>query len=624
MFKRIGVIICEAYKTYQSELLKGINAKAHSLGYDVLVFTTFTKKCFYESYEYGEKNIFNLINFDQLDGVIVAGDTLLMRGLQESLYPRLQKECKCPVVFVDCNNDMGFDNITTNDSSDMEEIVDHLIDVHGCRKILFYSGPYEVSSTQTRYEGYKASFAKHNMEIDPDFVSFDGNFWIESGEEIATQIIEGKRPRPEAIAFCGDNMAAAAQKTFQAAGWNIPKDIIIVGHDADDVSLSCIPPITSYTPPVSTTGSNAVIALDAKINGTTPTRWAHSRGRLEMGGSCGCCEDFRYTKRIYYRSETSLTYDQFLDSSMMEDLAEADTFLRLLTQINYFLYLIPDWQEFHLCLCNNWLNYDAFSENDTYLTDGYTDKMIHYIKSKSGRARIVQEVFESKVMLPTLPEERPEPITYYFLPIHMNKKCFGYSVLSYGNTNKVFDINYKNWTKHVCNALEYFRIQSKVSGFALVDVLTGSYTRAGIVQNINMLLNHIHDQNYRFLVMMMDLDNLKYINDTFGHQAGDQAIHEIAKALRSVSSDVEICARIGGDEFVLLGCDYYTDDKIETTINALFDTLEKINNSGKYQFNLSASIGGAMGKISQAKDIEVLYNEADSSMYAMKSIHHKK
>ena len=60
MFKRIGVIICEGYSSYQSALLKGINSKAHSLGYNVLVFTTFTKKCFYEGYDHGEKNIYSI------------------------------------------------------------------------------------------------------------------------------------------------------------------------------------------------------------------------------------------------------------------------------------------------------------------------------------------------------------------------------------------------------------------------------------------------------------------------------------------------------------------------------------------------------------------------------------
>lgn len=67
------------------------------------------------------------------------------------------------------------------------------------------------------------------MDLNPDFISFRGNFWIESGEAVAKEIIEGKRPRPDAIAFCGDYMAIAAQKTFQEAGWHIPEDIIITG-----------------------------------------------------------------------------------------------------------------------------------------------------------------------------------------------------------------------------------------------------------------------------------------------------------------------------------------------------------------------------------------------------------
>ncbi|MGN0432202.1 MAG: GGDEF domain-containing protein [Lachnospiraceae bacterium] len=623
MFKRIGVIICEATGPYQSELIKGINGKAHSMGYDVLFFTTFVKLCFHENYEYGEKNIFNLINFDMLDGVIVAGDTLQVRGLKESLFPRLQKECRCPVVFIDYSNDMGFENITTNDAVSFEEIVDHLIDVHGCRNILFYSGSYATSSTQTRYEGYKNSLLKHNIELNPDFVSFDGNFWIEGGEEIAREIIKGKRPRPDAIAFCGDHMAIGAQKTFQAAGWKIPEDIIITGFDAEDDCLRCIPPITSYTPPVSATGANAVIALDAKIRGTTPQSFVSARGRLELGGSCGCCEDFRYTKRIYYRNETSLSYEDFLNSSMMEDLAEADSFLSLLNKIIFFLYLIPEWKEFHLCLCNDWLDYDVFGEEDTCRTDGYTDRMIHYIKSKAGNARTVQELFDTKQMLPTLYEERPNPCSFYFVPIHMNKKRFGYSVLSYGDTNKTFDINYRNWTKHICNALEYFRIQSRLSGAALVDVLTGAYTRAGIQQNIDMLLNHIHDENYRFLVMMADLDKLKTINDTYGHQAGDQAIHEIARVLLSVTNDIEICARIGGDEFVILGCDDYADTKIEDTVKKVSEKLDAINRSGRFPFHLSASIGGVMRKISLAQDIGDLYKEADTKMYHTKKVHHE-
>lgn len=623
MHKKLGVIICEAFGTYQTKVLEGINNKAHSLGYDVLVFTTFVKLCFHENYEYGEKNIFNLINFNRLDGVIVAGDTLQVRNLKETLFPRLKEECKCPVVFVDYDNTLGYDNITTDDTVAFEEIIDHLIEVHNCRNILFYSGSYDVSSTQTRYEGYKNSLRKHDIDLNPEFISFQGNFWLESGEAVAKEIMEGRRPKPDAIAFCGDYMAIAAQKTFQEAGWRIPEDIIITGFDAEDDCLRCMPPITSYTPAISAAGENAVIALDAKIRGITPTEWTPSKGHLEIGGSCGCTEDINYTRRIYYRNESSLNYEQFLSSSMMEDMAEAESFLSLLYKIDFFLYLIPEWQEFHLCLCDKWLSCDLVSGTEAYMTDGYTDQMVHYIKSYKGNNRIIQEPFDTSLMLPTLYEKKAQPTTYYFIPLHMNRKCFGYSVLSYGNSSKVFDINYMNWTKHICNALEYLRMRSQVSSIADYDVLTGTYTRAGLQKNIEMLLNRIHDEGNRFLVLSADLNGLKYINDTYGHSAGDLAISTFSKILLSVIGSSEICARIGGDEFVILGCDNYPDNKIRELTVRINEQIDAINQEGRLQFRLSSSIGGVLDRISQPSDIDELYQEADVQMYRIKRRYHE-
>lgn len=623
MFKKIGVIICESSSSYQTKLLQGINQRAHQLGYDVLVFTTFVKLCFHENYEYGEKNIFNLIQFDKLNGLIVAGDTLQVRNLKETLFPRLQTECKCPIVFVDYDNDMGYDNITTDDTIAFEEIVDHLIEKHQCRNILFYSGPYSVSSTRVRYTGYQNALKKHNIALDSDFVSFDGNFWIESGEAVAREIIEGRRKRPDAIAFCGDYMAIAAQQTFQEAGWRIPEDIIITGFDAQDDSLRCVPPITSYTPAVDIAGENAVIALDAKIKGITSPEWVPSKGHFEIGGSCGCQEDFNYTKRIYYHNETSFDYQKFLHSSMMEDMAEAESFPSLLCKIDFFLYLLTGWQEFHLCLCDKWLNYDIFYGEDSYLTDGYSEKMVQYIKSRAGNNRIVQESFDTSLMLPALYEDKQEPFTYYFTPLHMNRKCFGYAVLSYGSSNKVFDINYVNWTKHICNALEYFRIRSKIARVADFDVLTGAYTRSGIQRNIDLLLSKIAYDNHKFMVLSADLNGLKYINDTFGHSAGDQAISEFAEILLSITDCSELCGRIGGDEFIILGCDDYPDSKIEDICRQINEKIDLVNASGRLNFTLSSSLGGIIAPISKASDIDALYQEADVQMYRMKRKFHQ-
>lgn len=622
MYKRIGVIICQATGKYQQELLKGINSQAHSLGYDVCVFATFVKQYFYENYEFGQRNIFNLINFDKFDGIIVAGDTLKMRGLEEMLFPRLKNECSCPVVFVDLENDLGFDNIATDDSVAFEEITDHLINTHGCRNILFYSGSYNVTSTKMRFEGYKKSLQKHNLPLDPDFYSFDGDFWYDGGEQLAKDIIEGRRSKPDAIAFSGDYMAIGAHRAFTEAGWNIPRDIIITGFDAETDGLKCSPPLTSYTPDIAATGINAVLALNAKINQSTPAYFITHRGSFGIGGSCGCCEDFHYTKKIFYHDETSKSYEEFLSSNMSESLTEAASLMELMEKIDFFLFLLPEWYDFHLCLCDDWLH-DSIEEDEDDVIEDYTDTMVQFIKSKANVSRLVQDSFDKKLMLPDLYEEHPFPTTYYFLPLHMNKRCLGYTALSYGNKIKTFDINYHNWMKQICSALEYFRIRSKVTKLATTDVLSGVYTRAGIRHNFSPLASHMENEECQFFLLVADLDNLKTINDTIGHQTGDIAIREIAKILLSVTGDNEICARTGGDEFIIMGCDYYSPDKISSLIEQILERISQVNQKNTLPFELSASLGGVLRHISSVDEIEKLYQDADAQMYIMKNAHHE-
>ena len=179
-----------------------------------------------------------------------------------------------------------------------------------------------------------------------------------------------------------------------------------------------------------------------------------------------------------------------------------------------------------------------------------------------------------------------------------------------------------NWTKHICNALEYFRIRSKVSSIADFDVLTGAYTRAGIPKNIGLLLSRAADKDHRFLVLSADLNGLKYINDTFGHSAGDTAIREFGKILLSVTDNTEICARIGGDEFVILGCSNYPDCRIEELTELINQKIAQVNASGILDFKLSSSMGGVLEQISKASDIADLYQEADVQMYRMKKKFH--
>ena len=101
------------------------------------------------------------------------------------------------------------------------------------------------------------------------------------------------------------------------------------------------------------------------------------------------------------------------------------------------------------------------------------------------------------------------------------------------------------------------------------------------------------------------------------------AISEFAEVLLSITDCSELCGRIGGDEFIILGCDDYPDSKIEDICRQINEKIDLVNASGRLNFTLSSSLGGIIAPISKASDIDALYQEADVQMYRMKRKFHQ-
>jgi DNA-binding LacI/PurR family transcriptional regulator len=163
--KLIGVIISEVEGIYQNKLLKGIISECYALDYDVAVFSTLIKDSGLPEYKVGEKNIFNLINFELFDGIIVAGLTLAIKDLPQEIEQMLLKKCRCPVLFVDMSS-IYFPSVYTNDRKSMELMTDHLIEVHGYRNIICLTGEKSNISTISRVAGFKDSFRKHGIPLE--------------------------------------------------------------------------------------------------------------------------------------------------------------------------------------------------------------------------------------------------------------------------------------------------------------------------------------------------------------------------------------------------------------------------------------------------------------------------
>ena len=148
---------------------------------------------------------------------------------------------------------------------------------------------------------------------------------------------------------------------------------------------------------------------------------------------------------------------------------------------------------------------------------------------------------------------------------------------------------------------------------AVTDPLTGLYTRNYAEARIAKLLGEAHPGS----LMMIDMDNFKSINDTYGHIAGDNTLKIFADTLRANTSQKDVVCRLGGDEFIVFLTGMNDRQEVSEKAQAILDMLTEKLGRLKFGHEPSVSIGIAIFP-NDGRNFEMLYNNADKSLYYVK------
>ena len=167
-------------------------------------------------------------------------------------------------------------------------------------------------------------------------------------------------------------------------------------------------------------------------------------------------------------------------------------------------------------------------------------------------------------------------------------------------------------------ALERQRVQQRLADLALRDELTGLYNRRGLTALGEYQRRQCLRTGRTLVVVHVDVDRLKTINDTLGHQAGDQAIMATASILRCTFRESDIVGRVGGDEFVGIAVDADAA-AVHRVQRRLLLALEAHNERAVTGFPLSFSLGASVLIPPAAPSLASLIDEADRALYAMKT-----
>ena len=164
---------------------------------------------------------------------------------------------------------------------------------------------------------------------------------------------------------------------------------------------------------------------------------------------------------------------------------------------------------------------------------------------------------------------------------------------------------------------DFTKVEEALSEIALVDELTGLYNRRGFKLLADQKLIRIMGQGQIPILVFVDLDKMKNINDKYGHDSGDLALKTTANILRESFRDEDIIGRWGGDEFVaMVSVKKENDTKIIKTRIRQYQEFHNENDG--YEFKLSLSVGFALADLKRVHDLDSLIEEADGQMYREK------
>ncbi|MEH2025204.1 GGDEF domain-containing response regulator [Nostoc sp.] len=165
---------------------------------------------------------------------------------------------------------------------------------------------------------------------------------------------------------------------------------------------------------------------------------------------------------------------------------------------------------------------------------------------------------------------------------------------------------------------ERLKAEAEVMELSITDELTGLYNRRGFFWLANQQFKIAQRTQIFCCLLFVDIDGLKQINDSLGHEIGDRMIVDTAQILKQTFRDSDIVARLGGDEFVIFVPIWPRNtDEFYPRLQA---NIDRYNQEHNYSYQISISVGMTQSALNENVSLETLIQEADRLMFEQKRL----
>lgn len=620
--KTIGLFL-EGDDTLQEGVIaKAVLKEATEKDYNVLLFHSLMKKPPYEQGElsdevvFGEGSIYRLPDYRMFDGIIILGEVL--RSDMMKIIIDNAARVHVPVIDVNDTYD-GCYQIGYNDTIGMKKMVLHLIREHDCRNIFFMSGFKGNKESEDREEAYRSALEEEGIPFRQENVGY-GQFYLQAVDVVKEYL--SNHDMPDAFVCANDTMAMFTIKYLNDHGYQVPEDVIVTGFDHTKEASEYQPSISSVERSLFESGTQAVRHLEDLWEGKEVPLHSLVPAHLVLNQSCGCTEHTKLDlNRINQEKLKDITRrDMFIHhiTELWRDVSPKNSVEGMLEVICSYLDFFQ-WDVFNFCLCDDIINQGTRKSKRIH---GYSQNMT-LVKCRRGEPLEMEPVFYPNI-LPPLDLQGENHLQISFVPLYLNQRIVGYlwisakycmqetpmvSALLTVMNSVIIDL---------CLLKEKDTLVDKLDSMYVRDELTKLYNRFGMRRFVDKIMEVAkRDQKY-IMCIELDLDGLKKINDTYGHDAGDNAIVQVANAMRQASERREVCIRSGGDEYLVFGIAEKESDAA-VFIQRVEEYLDEYNQRNAWPYEVTCSCGYCVHPAQQIHSLEEMVTEADKLLYQVKA-----
>lgn len=652
--KNIGVLVPDFSVEHCQDFVKGVIDYYSSMpDVNVFIVQTFFGHESLGVFNYQYWSTIEILKSKQINAYIIASGLYCSQWNKNKLQELVSKFDGRPVISSSVDLEMENTYSVINDSGDSyKEIVKHLKEIHGCKKIAFMSAVSTGSPEAfDRFEKFKIALKENQLDFDENLV-FDGSFVEDRAKAAILNKLHSKEDLNfDSIVCSSDLMAIGCYHAFEELGISVPDDVKVVGFDNTIHACLCNPKLTTISQNIEAQGTKcAELALRA-INGEKLNHINQSGLMTMYRQSCGCVEISNQSasykdssgKICLEQGKRGHAIDLYLDeilekhkyASLLDQVKTANTLRQLYYNIDNIVN-ISMLKDMAICLYDEPL---FLNKLDDSVMPSKVEMHIYSTKNAHEKFYRPGVIFNPKKVICPINSIREERGVYILYPIFSGEENYGYMVCKPAKSDfNAYTVNMRILATAISNSVEYTnnimqkeqlftentnlaKTNTNLSMESKTDELTKILNRRGFMEIGQRSIDVIQELNNSCVVFFADMDGLKTIDDTYGHEMGDKAIKLQAEILSKAFRASDVVGRLSGDEFGIVANSMSIEnvDAMRKKISKMCEEVSKANN---LPFILSISMGAV--DLSENNILTKLLTKADKLLYEEKRIKHGK